>query len=104
MDTFVEEVSAVREGLGLDRIHLLGHSWGGWLALEYTLRRPELATCIIRVIRFFRYGIKGYAAPRRRITPHERSGKVYRHPMEFEPGPVGDYARELVSLQGWSCA
>ena len=48
MDTFVEEVSAVREGLGLDRIHLLGHSWGGWLALEYTLRRPPgLASLIL---------------------------------------------------------
>jgi len=28
------------EALGLDRVHLLGHSWGGWLALEYALRRP----------------------------------------------------------------
>lgn len=40
METFVKEIDAVREGLGLDRIHLLGHSWGGWLALEYVLRRP----------------------------------------------------------------
>lgn len=38
METFVEEVVAVREALGLDRVHLLGHSWGGWLALEYALR------------------------------------------------------------------
>jgi proline-specific peptidase len=40
METFVEELSAVRDALGLDRVHLLGHSWGGWLALEYSLRRP----------------------------------------------------------------
>lgn len=40
MDTFVEEVSVVREALGLDRIHLLGHSWGGWLALDFALGRP----------------------------------------------------------------
>jgi proline-specific peptidase len=40
MDTFVDEVTAVREGIGLDRVHLLGHSWGGWLALEYVLHRP----------------------------------------------------------------
>ena len=40
MDTFVDEVSAVRKGIELDRVHLLGHSWGGWLALEYVLRRP----------------------------------------------------------------
>ena len=29
MDTFVEEIGAVRDALGLDRFHLLGHSWGG---------------------------------------------------------------------------
>lgn len=40
MDTFVDEVAAVRDALDLDRIHLLGHSWGGWLALEYALRHP----------------------------------------------------------------
>jgi proline-specific peptidase len=40
IDTFVEEVAAVRDGLGLERVHLLGHSSGGWLALEYALGRP----------------------------------------------------------------
>lgn len=32
---FVEEVAAVRRALGLERVHLLGHSWGGALAAEY---------------------------------------------------------------------
>ncbi|HEY6674443.1 MAG TPA: alpha/beta fold hydrolase, partial [Rubrobacteraceae bacterium] len=26
-----------RSALGLEQIHLLGHSWGGWLAIEYML-------------------------------------------------------------------
>lgn len=48
MKTFVDEVSAIRQGIGLDRVHLLGHSWGGWLALEYTLRQPPgLASLIL---------------------------------------------------------
>jgi L-proline amide hydrolase len=34
---FREEVDAVRQQLGLDRIHLLGTSWGGMLALEHVL-------------------------------------------------------------------
>jgi proline iminopeptidase len=38
---FVEEVAAVRDGLGLDRIHLLGQSWGGWLALDYMVGKPK---------------------------------------------------------------
>jgi proline-specific peptidase len=45
VDRFVEELVAVRQALGLDRLHLFGNSWGGWLALQYTLdRRPDLAS------------------------------------------------------------
>jgi proline-specific peptidase len=45
---FVDEVAAVREALGLERIHLLGQSWGGMLAFEYMLTRPEgIASLII---------------------------------------------------------
>lgn len=40
IDTFVDEVQAVRDHLGLDEVHLFGHSWGGMLALEYALRQP----------------------------------------------------------------
>jgi proline iminopeptidase len=37
---FVEEVEQVRQGLGLDstNFYLLGHSWGGILAIEYALK------------------------------------------------------------------
>jgi proline-specific peptidase len=38
IDRFADEVDAVRAALGLERIHLLGQSWGGWLALEYMTR------------------------------------------------------------------
>jgi hypothetical protein len=38
--------------------------------------RRELRYCDMLT---FDYGIKDYAAPRRRIIPHERSGMVCRH-------------------------
>jgi proline iminopeptidase len=40
---FVEEVEQVRRALGLDRdnFYLLGHSWGGVLAIEYALRHQD---------------------------------------------------------------
>ncbi len=41
VDYYVAEVDGVREALGLERIHLLGHSWGGMLGMEYALTRPE---------------------------------------------------------------
>ncbi|MGD1956807.1 MAG: proline iminopeptidase-family hydrolase [Sphingomonadales bacterium] len=37
-DRFVEEVAAVRAALGLDEVHILGHSWGGALAAYYYLQ------------------------------------------------------------------
>ena len=38
---FVEEVTAVRQALGLDRLHILGQSWGGMLGMQYALTNPE---------------------------------------------------------------
>jgi L-proline amide hydrolase len=44
----VEELATVFQELGLDYIHLLGHSWGGMLAMEYALTQPEgLASLIL---------------------------------------------------------
>jgi proline iminopeptidase/L-proline amide hydrolase len=37
---FVDEVDAIRKALKLERLHVLGHSWGGTVALEYAARRP----------------------------------------------------------------
>src|SRR5437879_3881963 len=39
-ELFVDEVGAMREALGLERVHVFGNSWGGMLALEYALTRP----------------------------------------------------------------
>jgi proline-specific peptidase len=41
LDRSVEEVDQVRRALGLERCHLLGQSWGGWLSVEYMCRGPE---------------------------------------------------------------
>ncbi len=41
VELFVEELGAVRKALGLDRLHLLGQSWGGMLAMEYALTHPD---------------------------------------------------------------
>jgi proline iminopeptidase len=46
---FVEELETVRRGLGLGGIHLVGHSWGGFLAQEYALAHPESVTSLVLV-------------------------------------------------------
>ena len=40
IERFADEVEAVRAGLDLGTIHLVGHSWGGMLALQYALDYP----------------------------------------------------------------
>lgn len=45
---YVEETETVRKALGLGKVHMLGHSWGGWLAIDYALTYPEnLQTLIL---------------------------------------------------------
>jgi L-proline amide hydrolase len=39
-ELYVEEVGAVREALELERVVVLGQSWGGMLALAYALTQP----------------------------------------------------------------
>jgi L-proline amide hydrolase len=40
-ELYVEEVGAVREALGLERVHVLGHSWGGMLGMQYAATQPQ---------------------------------------------------------------
>ena len=47
VDVFRDEVAAVREHLGLERIHLLGTSWGGMLAQEHFLSGAEGVVSLI---------------------------------------------------------
>jgi len=45
---YVEETETVRKALSLGKVHMLGHSWGGWLAIDYALTYPEnLQTLIL---------------------------------------------------------
>lgn len=41
VDRFVRELHDVRESLELDRVHILGHSWGSMLAVDYMLTKPK---------------------------------------------------------------
>lgn len=40
-DLFMEELDNLRAQLSLDTVHILGHSWGGMLAIEYLLGNPR---------------------------------------------------------------
>ena len=57
---FVEEVEAVRKGLGLEQFYLLGHSWGGMLAMEYLTKYQSHVKAA--VLSNMTAGIKSYVA------------------------------------------
>lgn len=46
-DRFVAEVHQVTAALGLERVHILGHSWGSMLLVDYVLTRPPGVQSII---------------------------------------------------------
>lgn len=47
IDRFVEELGQVRTGLGLEKVHILGHSWGTTLAAAYLLTKPAGVESVI---------------------------------------------------------
>jgi len=48
VQTFVDELDALRAHLDLERVHVLGQSWGGMLAMEYALTHPRgLASIVV---------------------------------------------------------
>jgi proline iminopeptidase len=47
IERYVAETETVRKALGLGKVHLLGQSWGGWLAIEYALTHPGALKTLI---------------------------------------------------------
>lgn len=56
----IDDLEALRQHLGAERIDLLGHSWGGFLAMAYAARHPQHIAHLILV---------DSAAPRFKDTP-----------------------------------
>lgn len=109
IDRFVDEVTAVREALGLDRIHLLGHSWGGWLAIEYMLGAPSgvvsltLASTSASIPQFVYEAGKLISELPREMAETMRRLEAegdFENP-EFEAGMMEFYKRHLCRLDPW---
>jgi len=49
IDRFVEDIAALADGLSLGPFALLGHSFGGIVALQFALAHPDLLTQLILV-------------------------------------------------------
>ena len=48
LDRYVDEIARLRKALGLKRVHLVGHSWGGSLAAQYLIAtRPAGVASVV---------------------------------------------------------
>lgn len=109
MERFVAEVSTVRHALGLEQVHLLGQSWGGWLAIEYMLTYPRgvvsvvLASTSASVPQFVAETsrLKAVLPPAisQTLQHYEASGELH-HP-DYEAAVLEFYKRHLCRLDPW---
>lgn len=107
---FVEGVGQVRKALGLNQIHLYGHSWGSMLAASYMLTRPSgvrsliLASAPMSIPRYARDARDLLttlpAATRTAIETHERNGSF--DSPEYQAAMMEFYKRYLARRQPWS--
>lgn len=109
IERFVAEVDTVRAALGLEEIHLLGQSWGGWLAIEYMLTRPSgvvglvLASTSASIPQFVEEAEKLKAALPPEVYEtmrrHEAAGELH-HP-DYEAAVEEFYVRHVCRLDPW---
>ena len=109
VDRFVEELVAVREALQLERLHLLGSSWGGMLAMQYVLdRKPELESLVLcgspaSMTRWVRECDELLAAQpvevRDVIRSHEARG--FTDCPEYAAAILGFYKEHVCRLDPW---
>ena len=109
MERFVAEVHTVRQALGLEQVHLLGQSWGGWLAIEYMLSRPQGVVSLI--LASTSASLPQFVAETTRLKTelpleihqtlqrYEALGD-YRHP-DYEAAVLEFYKRHVCRLDPW---
>jgi pimeloyl-ACP methyl ester carboxylesterase len=47
LQKYAKDVEAIRQAVGAERLHVMGHSWGGIVAMEYAILYPEHVASLI---------------------------------------------------------
>jgi L-proline amide hydrolase len=109
VELFLDELRTVREQLDLGRIHLFGSSWGGMLAMEYALTRPQGVASL--VIASSPASISLWAEEagrlrselpedvRRTLDEHEEAGTI--DDPAYEEATMAFYRRHLCRTEPW---
>jgi len=71
---WADDVAALVDALGLDRVHLVGWSMGAGVVLQYLLDRPERVASVALVAPVSPYGFGGTAGPEGRRLSEDGAG------------------------------
>lgn len=98
IEQFVDELEWLVGALGLPRVHLLGQWWGGIVALELALRRPDLVKSLtlcnsIASAHTLAAGCEAMIA-----AAPEQLGEALREGRPFDPEDDSAVGQELQSL------
>ena len=108
VDRFVRELAQVRAALGLDLIHLFGHSWGTMLAVDYLLSGASVTSLILASpalsIPRWRADADIYRALlppaiQEMLARHEAAGTT--HTIEYHDATLEYYRRYLCRMDPW---
>lgn len=91
----VADAVTALDALGLDRVVVVGHSWGGWIAMALAALHPERVLAVVAVD-------GGFARPgagrdldrqqlRERLRPPRRALPAQRLPELLRAGPLGKW-------------
>lgn len=108
-ERFVEELAQLRGALGLTRIHILGHSWGAQLAVDYMLSNAKgvrsviLASPALSIPRWVQD-----ADRLRKALPSQMQEAMARHEKagttdseEYQGATMAYYKRYVCRLDPW---
>ncbi len=89
MAAFVDDLDHIRQAFHLDKISLLGHSWGGFLAMHYALAHPAsvdkliLSNSVPASSEDFSLFMQEYV---RRLAPYQAELSAIRNTKKFAEG------------------
>ena len=109
VERFVQELGQVIEALGMEQMHILGHSWGSMLATDYALAKPlGLASLILASPPLSVQRWLQDLAEYRRQLPSKVQEVLARHEAagttdseEYQAATLEFYKRHICRLDPW---
>lgn len=89
VETFINDIESIRKSFGYTKIILIGHSWGGFLSMEYAIAYPESLEKLV-LMNTAPASSKDYdlliSEFTRRMAPFQNQLKTIKESREFMEG------------------